>query len=423
MDSYDSGNLPPAESLLSRRKKRIVALSMAAFGRQLNQWLDNTPEPGQRRGKRSRDDRDRDSTAEDEHDYAAVDQRSGSGGGDARKTKKRAKREQSAAPRGNGTGTGSRKFACPFSKHDPERYKSVKTCCGPGWTDVHRVKEHIYRRHSMKGICPRCLERFENDDDLKSHQRAETPCRLVKVKAPSGFINDDQEKQLHARAKANWSEDEKWQAMYRIIFPDATKVPSAYYDTADEVATAAAAAARVESRFKDHDEYKEYVRRELPRLVKPLFEREVEKLFQSVQDTMAEKAVEIFHSVQSRFLRTWQFQSEQSASASASSTPASEHQQQQEETQQEQDELLAGLKSPSPTDLLGSGFDFIVDDPMFRELFTDEGVFNCEPFMQEVPAVEVDCGNSTTIADSAYFTSSNGDETTSSSGTTDGTLY
>jgi hypothetical protein len=37
-------------------------------------------------------------------------------------------------------GEGGRKFACPFCRHDPGRYRNVKTCCGPGWDDVHRVK-------------------------------------------------------------------------------------------------------------------------------------------------------------------------------------------------------------------------------------------------------------------------------------------
>ncbi len=31
------------------------------------------------------------------------------------------------------------RFACPFARHDPGRYKS-KSCCGPGWVNVRRVK-------------------------------------------------------------------------------------------------------------------------------------------------------------------------------------------------------------------------------------------------------------------------------------------
>jgi len=32
------------------------------------------------------------------------------------------------------------RFACPFAKQDPEKYKNVKACSGPGWPAVHRVK-------------------------------------------------------------------------------------------------------------------------------------------------------------------------------------------------------------------------------------------------------------------------------------------
>lgn len=32
------------------------------------------------------------------------------------------------------------RFACPYYKHDPQRFKDHRTCLGPGWPDVHRVK-------------------------------------------------------------------------------------------------------------------------------------------------------------------------------------------------------------------------------------------------------------------------------------------
>lgn len=31
-------------------------------------------------------------------------------------------------------------FACPFYKHDPVRHGSTRTCVGPGWDKVHRIK-------------------------------------------------------------------------------------------------------------------------------------------------------------------------------------------------------------------------------------------------------------------------------------------
>lgn len=32
------------------------------------------------------------------------------------------------------------RFACPFYKHDPSRYRNRRTCPGPGWPTVHRMK-------------------------------------------------------------------------------------------------------------------------------------------------------------------------------------------------------------------------------------------------------------------------------------------
>jgi hypothetical protein len=53
--------------------------------------------------------------------------------------KKRANPKDVVSKKGK-EGGGGKKFACPFCKHDPGKYRSVKTCCGPGWDDVHRVK-------------------------------------------------------------------------------------------------------------------------------------------------------------------------------------------------------------------------------------------------------------------------------------------
>lgn len=32
------------------------------------------------------------------------------------------------------------KFACPFFQKDPQKYQNVRSCPGPGWHTVHRVK-------------------------------------------------------------------------------------------------------------------------------------------------------------------------------------------------------------------------------------------------------------------------------------------
>jgi hypothetical protein len=33
-----------------------------------------------------------------------------------------------------------RRFACPYFKHDPQKYKYFRSCPGPGWDRIHRVK-------------------------------------------------------------------------------------------------------------------------------------------------------------------------------------------------------------------------------------------------------------------------------------------
>jgi hypothetical protein len=132
------GTPPSSESFLSRKKKEIVERSMAYFQRSLDRCLDNSVSASaaealaqqgvaaRRRAKRARDDE-----AHDEGNAAAAEEEAATetGGGGGRAKKKRAIRE------GNG-----RRFACPFCKHDPVKYRTVKTCCGPGWEDVHRVK-------------------------------------------------------------------------------------------------------------------------------------------------------------------------------------------------------------------------------------------------------------------------------------------
>jgi hypothetical protein len=81
----------------------------------MNQLQQEIAVPGQSK-KRAFDCVELDDSSTDEADGKSVD-------------KKRSK-TTSTTPR----------FACPFYKHDPERYETSRSCCGPGWETVHRVK-------------------------------------------------------------------------------------------------------------------------------------------------------------------------------------------------------------------------------------------------------------------------------------------
>lgn len=140
------------------------------------------------------------------------------------------------------------KLACPFFKRNPQRYRNARNCVGPGWDSVHRVKyinssyhdfksipnlilrEHLYRRHVLSlYTCNRCYKDFKDSYRLSLHQRAETACSICEGNLREG-INETQRQKLKVRKKSvksgpTQTEAEKWNYMFRIIFPDDDKIP------------------------------------------------------------------------------------------------------------------------------------------------------------------------------------------------------
>ena len=197
-------------------------------------------------------------------------------------------------------------------------------------------REHIYRRHSLKNFCPRCFEHFDELETLKSHQRADLPCR-VKEPVSDGIITEEQDKQLHQRAKSHCTDEDRWDEMYRIIFPG-EEVPSPctpprlppripfhlLTDTQPDYEADTSTTPKPDtSRFQSIDECKEFLRAELPRLVRPVIEQFVTGLFEELQEKVDRKTVEIIRDVETKVLRTFHFQEEQSSlSALAATSPS-----------------------------------------------------------------------------------------------------
>ena len=121
--------------------------------------------------------------------------------------------------------TGPR-FACPFFKHDPNRYRNRRTCPGPGWPTVHRVKEHLYRSHAQPIYCPRCFAIFDLDSDFAAHIRG-NPCQ---TSAPQPIEGIDRKtfESLKKRSPALRLEEDKWRDTYQLLFPEVspTDIPS-----------------------------------------------------------------------------------------------------------------------------------------------------------------------------------------------------
>ncbi|KAF4465103.1 hypothetical protein FALBO_8060 [Fusarium albosuccineum] len=110
----------------------------------------------------------------------------------------------------------AKKFACPFYKHNPQEFKEFRTCMGPGWTSIHRIK---------------CYEDFGHKTLLHDHQRANPPCQTKEPPKMKG-INEKQEKALKSRKmyQKSLTEEGKWTEIYKILFPDDALIPSPYYE-------------------------------------------------------------------------------------------------------------------------------------------------------------------------------------------------
>jgi hypothetical protein len=49
------------------------------------------------------------------------------------------------------------RFACPFYKHDPARYRNRRTCPGPGWPTVHRMK-YVKSMANIRNVEINCIQ-------------------------------------------------------------------------------------------------------------------------------------------------------------------------------------------------------------------------------------------------------------------------
>ncbi|KAK1753821.1 hypothetical protein QBC47DRAFT_387182 [Echria macrotheca] len=124
-------------------------------------------------------------------------------------------------------GSFTLRFACPFVKRDPALHVKLG-CHGPGWTSVHQVRMHIFRRHLMRLTCNRCFESFASPQDLMNHQRSNVPCEMDYT-GPTNFINSEAKDLLRSLPLSGGSPVDKWQEMYSIIFPGEV-VPTPFYD-------------------------------------------------------------------------------------------------------------------------------------------------------------------------------------------------
>ena len=140
--------------------------------------------------------------------------------------------------------TPARLFACPFYKNDPKTYSQsneaqgmahkFRTCGGPGWPTVARLKEHLYRVHVIPIQCPRCWLTMKTEQELQDHSRAAVSCVVLPQLVQ--WVPRDKIEVLKDRKKAlsGKDEEERWKSVYGILFPNDSVIPSPYYDNLEE---------------------------------------------------------------------------------------------------------------------------------------------------------------------------------------------
>ncbi|KAI0023000.1 kinase-like domain-containing protein [Xylariomycetidae sp. FL0641] len=110
-------------------------------------------------------------------------------------------------------------YACPFYKQNPAKYstKAWKACMGPGW-NISRLKEHLDRKHcSSHYRCSRCLATFGTLAGLETHHRSDSQCQNNSHDQDVEEIDELQKAQIHQKHRG-WSDRQKWDEIYRIIF-------------------------------------------------------------------------------------------------------------------------------------------------------------------------------------------------------------
>lgn len=214
--------------------------------------------------------------------------------------------ERNKRPRSNRADPGKkgdprRKLACHYFKRNPEKHSQRSACTGPGWDKVHRVKEHLYRQHILRQ-CSRCYLNFKTDEELQEHQRQPQSCEL-RVENRMEGIDHIKLKQLQSRkGLAGTSERERWEAVYRILFPDDdfSQMPTPYYDYGPKPES--------DSRKAPSEPYKfeEYCRRELPHLVRRQLEIMAEKESRQIEERLKRQIVQTVRSCYEQLVLSFQ---------------------------------------------------------------------------------------------------------------------
>ncbi|KAH8653532.1 hypothetical protein BX600DRAFT_515798 [Xylariales sp. PMI_506] len=137
-------------------------------------------------------------------------------------------------PNSSNIGKSSSRLACPYFKQNPQRYRFAGACSGPGFLTSNRLKEHLFRKHSLpQYYCNRCFAVFATLPDQSIHLDSEFCIQKPPEEAPEG-LDKDQERRLRSRRNTfrESTEEDKWIEIFQILFPNVKddNIPNPYFE-------------------------------------------------------------------------------------------------------------------------------------------------------------------------------------------------
>ncbi|KAM3087035.1 protein phosphatase regulator [Clarireedia jacksonii] len=202
------------------------------------------------------------------------------------------------------------KFACPYRKHDPRKYchqiRRWRSCALTPLDTIARVKSgspqfSYHNANKFQGpfvSLPSDLSVPTIPEDLEKHTLAVKACELIHEQQAEG-ITGNIEKKLRSRKKTyrGQTETERWQEIYRILFPE-EGVPSPYYEAVqDDIVQSPDS--------KELTSYEEYSRRELPRFFQSALEAAIVDEAQPIEERLRSRLVEMIQDCQERVFSTY----------------------------------------------------------------------------------------------------------------------
>ena len=112
--------------------------------------------------------------------------------------------------------TGTRFFACPFRARNPTRY--AECLKHAALRNPRDVKRHVWQEHRLPNYCPVCYSVFETESECSEHivQRI---CKLKSRPDHLEGVSEDQKKLLARRDRSGASREQRWFAIWDIVFP------------------------------------------------------------------------------------------------------------------------------------------------------------------------------------------------------------